>query len=289
MYIDKTGKKWYKVALHLHTTLSDGLLTPEEVAKKYAADGFDAIAITDHWHFYPRNELSGIEIIAGCEYNMNNCGRDTIKGVMHIVGVGMKKEPVYKAGATRQQIIDAIIDVGGVAVLAHPAWSLNTMQDVKELKGFSMLEIYNGLSAEDGHSAYSGYIVDVLANEGIFFPLTATQDSHYYDERDGIPSYVMVNAESNSTKDILAAIAEKKFYATQGPELYVRREGANIIVDCSECVRMDFISNSSGGNKIVKGEGITHAECKINEWEKWMRVEAFDKDGKCAWSNYIVL
>lgn len=287
MYTDKNGQKWYKVALHLHTNLSDGLLSPEEVAKKYAEDGFDTIAITDHWHFYPGNRIDGMELIAGCEYNMNNCGRDTVKGVMHIVGVGMKKEPVYEAEATRQQIIDAIIDAGGVAMLAHPAWSLNTMADVKELKGFSAVEIYNGLCELDGYIPYSGYLLDTLANEGMIFPITATQDAHYYDERDGISSYVMVNAESNSTEDVLDAVVKGKFYSTQGPELFVRREGDSIIVDCSECVRISFISNSSGGNKMVFGENLTHAECKINEWEEWLRVEVFDRDGKCAWSNYI--
>ena len=33
MIITKTGDKYYKLALHLHTTLSDGKKTPEEVAK----------------------------------------------------------------------------------------------------------------------------------------------------------------------------------------------------------------------------------------------------------------
>jgi hypothetical protein len=37
-----------KGALHVHTTLSDGRLTPEEVCAVYQELGFDFVAITDH-------------------------------------------------------------------------------------------------------------------------------------------------------------------------------------------------------------------------------------------------
>jgi len=37
-----------KVALHVHTNLSDGSYSPEEMVKAYADLGFGAVAITDH-------------------------------------------------------------------------------------------------------------------------------------------------------------------------------------------------------------------------------------------------
>jgi len=37
-----------KVALHVHTNLSDGASTPEEMVQAYADLGFGAVAITDH-------------------------------------------------------------------------------------------------------------------------------------------------------------------------------------------------------------------------------------------------
>jgi hypothetical protein len=40
--------------LHTHTTLSDGLLTPQEVADVYASLGFDFLAFTDHDHLLKR-------------------------------------------------------------------------------------------------------------------------------------------------------------------------------------------------------------------------------------------
>ena len=69
MIINSLGEKYYKLALHLHTTVSDGRKTPEDVAKEYKADGYDAIAFTDHWKYGEGGELEGLKIISGCEYN----------------------------------------------------------------------------------------------------------------------------------------------------------------------------------------------------------------------------
>ena len=66
MYTDKSGKIWYKVGLHIHTTLSDGRKSPEEVVQIYKNAGYDAIAITDHWKYYPESEIDVLTIISGC-------------------------------------------------------------------------------------------------------------------------------------------------------------------------------------------------------------------------------
>ncbi len=288
MYKDKNGDIRYKVALHNHTILSDGRVTPEEAARLYAEVGFDALAITDHWKYYPEGELSGLRIISGCEYNMG--ASDTSTDVMHIVGVGMNKEPQLVRGqCTRQQVIDAIRAAGGMAILAHPAWSLNTPEHATELSGFEATEIYNTVSNVCQSSRpYSGYFVDLLANKGVAYPLIATDDAHYYENIDDRKSYIMVKAKSNSQNDILDAVRAGDFYATQGPELYVYREGEYMIAECSECVMIDFLSNAAWGpDRITRGEGLVRAEYKIKEHDKWVRVEVHDAEGRYAWSNII--
>ncbi len=288
MFKDRNGDIRYKVALHNHTTLSDGRLSPDEVAKLYAEDGFDALAITDHWKYYPCKELSGLQIISGCEYNMGES--DTSVDVMHIVGVGMNDVPKLERGnCTRQQVIDAINAAGGMAILAHPAWSLNTPEHAMELSGFGATEIYNTVSnVVQSSRPYSGYFVDLLANKGEALPLIATDDAHYYGGLDDRKSYIMVRSKSNSKDDILNAVRVGDFYATQGPELYVRREGDIMIADCSECVMIDFLSNAAWGpDRITRGDGLTHAEYRIKEHDKWVRVEVHDEKGRYAWSNVI--
>jgi hypothetical protein len=65
--------------LHTHTTLSDGTLTPQEVADAYTSLGFDFLAFTDHDHLVRPSDLerirqvkspmllfSGIELTVRC-------------------------------------------------------------------------------------------------------------------------------------------------------------------------------------------------------------------------------
>ena len=50
--------RFYKANLHMHTTISDGKLTPEEIKKAYQEYGFDVIAITDHDKMVAHPELT---------------------------------------------------------------------------------------------------------------------------------------------------------------------------------------------------------------------------------------
>ncbi len=290
MFTDKAGNRWYKVGLHIHTTLSDGRVSPEEAARIYREAGFDAIAVTDHWKYHAEETLSGLHILSGCEYNMG--GSDTSVDVMHIVGVGMKQDPgLVRHQHTRQEVIDAINEAGGIAILAHPAWSLNTPAEAMALSGFAATEIYNSVSdAHQSDRPYSGYFVDLLANEGVAYPLIATDDTHYYDGSDETKSFIMVKAASDSTDDLLDAIRKGDCCATQGPALFVKRDGDRIIADCSECVKIDFFSNTAWApDRVNRGERLTHAEYEIKAWDKWVRVEVMDAEGRCAWSHVIMV
>lgn len=290
MHKDMFGRNRCKVGLHTHTTRSDGRVTPEEAAAIYKAAGYDAIAITDHWVYGEQRELAGLKIISGCEYNLGSS--NTIGDVMHIVGVGTTADPcIDRATASRQDVIDAIHAHGGFAILAHPAWSLNTPQDALALSGFDGVEIYNSVSDIGQNSRpYSGYFVDILANMGVAYPIIAADDTHAYNGLDETKSYIMVRTEDDSMEQILAAIGRGDFYASQGPELHVRREGDKIIADCSACVTINFLTNSAWvPDRMTRGENLTHAEYPVKAWEKWVRVEVCDDRGCFAWSNVIPL
>ena len=122
MYIDKNGRTWLKGNLHTHTTRSDGRRSPEDTVALYRENGYDFIALTDHWTVSETRDGGGILELSGCEYDI---GGDPRAGIYHIVGAGLKKDPQLKRGTPAQDIIDAIRDAGGFPILAHPAWSLN--------------------------------------------------------------------------------------------------------------------------------------------------------------------
>ena len=289
MIVTKTGDKYYKLGLHLHTTLSDGKKTPEEVAKEYKEGGYDAIALTDHWVYGQGGEIEGLHIISGCEYNLGT--NETIEGVSHIVSLFTKEDPKIPRDAADQEVVDAINREGGIAVLAHPAWSLNDPEDLINLKGVVATEIYNAVSdAGQSLRPYSDYYVDICANRGVYPKILATDDAHAYNGADNRLGWVMVKAEEFTDEALKNAIINGDFYATEGPELYVMREGNKIVIETSPCSVIGTLSNLSWAwQRTIRGENLTHFEYEIRENDKWIRVEARDKNGKKAWSNIFVV
>lgn len=287
MITDLFEKKRWKVNLHTHTTVSDGKLTPAEALACYREKGYDAVALTDHWEFGKAYTESGITVLSGAEYNK---GADSRSGVFHIVGVGMTEAPLKKEDApmqTPQSIIDAIHAHGGIAILAHPAWSLNTLEQIRSLQNIDATEIYNTVSGVHmSRRPDSSLIVDMLAGEGIIYPLIADDDTHYYDG-DECRSWIMVEAEDASSDALLEAIRNQRFYATQGPELHAWREGDEIVVRCSPCKEIVFLSNLPWTPRVFEGDGITEARYEIRPCECFVRVEVSDADGNRAWSNII--
>jgi predicted metal-dependent phosphoesterase TrpH len=75
------------IDLHVHTTASDGLLTPEEVVEIAARDGLSALSITDHdtidgyFSAQKKAEELGIELIPGVELSVTHKGED-----FHLLG-----------------------------------------------------------------------------------------------------------------------------------------------------------------------------------------------------------
>lgn len=288
MILDIYGKKRQKVALHIHTTVSDGAWTRDESLASYKAQGFDAVAFTDHWKYGAPDKIDGVTVISGAEYNVG--GNWTDKGVFHIVGLFMESEPDIPRNGCAQDLIDGIHAVGGLAVLAHPAWSLNTPEMIATLSGVDATEIYNTIS-EKGQSfrADSSIIVDALASRGVVYPLLATDDAHMYEGIDNGIAYIMAESDTNEPEDIKRAIVEKRFYASQGPEVHMRREGEKFIVQSSPVSHIYFASNAAWSRRATHGEGLTYAEYTPMPNELFIRAFVVDAEGRSAWTNIVEL
>jgi hypothetical protein len=281
------GGTYYKLALHLHTTVSDGRKTPSEVAREYKQNGYDAIAFTDHWKYNDGGTLEDLFIISGCEYNLG--GNETITGVSHIVSLFTKENPNIDRNANGQEVVDAINREGGVAVLAHPAWSLNSHEAIMAVEGFDATEIYNAVSdAGMSFRPDSSLLVDMLASRGVCYPLLATDDAHYYEGDDDCVAYIMAECDPSDSESIKSAIKEGRFYATQGPEIHLSRDGDVFRVDCSPVSKIVFASNKQWTKgRVFRGENLTSAEYALTHEDTFIRAFIVDKDSKCAWSNII--
>ena len=305
MFTDITGKKRLKAGLHTHTKCSDGHKTPEEAIAAYAAQGYDILALTDHWVYGKEQETGGVKVISGCEYHVEYFNPAyQINETFHIVGLDMDHEPdiprniteehdpqKYDINARVQGFVEGIRKAGGAAILAHPAWSMNTPDQIVAAGDFDGVEIYNSVS-EWGMSdrPYSGLLVDMLAAKGIGYPLLATDDTHFY-ENDAFRGMVMLEADAVEKMGVAGAIRAQKFYSTQGPEIHLERiSDTQVRVLCSPVSRIVFFSNLVwAAGRVTRGEGLTEAVYTIRKdrFEKYIRAEVTDANGLKAWSNLI--
>ena len=295
MYIDKNGNKWYKGNLHTHTTRSDGIKTPEQTKKEYREMGYDFIAITDHWAYGEGAEAdpSGLIVLSGAEYNFG--GSNVVEGVFHIVGFGTEEDPKIDISDGAQAAIDKINGAGGLAILAHPAWSLNTCDMILPFRGLFATEIYNSISGLPYNCRpYSGLVIDELAARGYVLDLVADDDTHFWKGEAGM-SYIMVNLgdQAPTAKSIMKAIREGRFIATQGPLFSCQRYGDEIVVKCdTPATVVTFFTNLPfewDRNVISNDAPICEARFKLHSGVSFVRAEIQDADGKTGYARIITV
>lgn len=285
MYVDINGNKWYKGNLHTHTTRSDGRLKPEETIELYKNNGYDFITLTDHW--VVSETINGdILQISGCEYDTGN---DVVDGIYHIVAIGIGSDINLNRTDIRppaQDIIDAVNNNGGYAILAHPVWSMNTPCDIKKLKGLAACEIFNSVSDLPRNlRGDSGVIVDRLAAENYLLSCVAADDAHFYDF-DQCRSFVWVKAEELTQDAIINSLRNGDFIASQNPFFTYTVNGDTIEVDCTPVKAVAFMTNTVyTADRMTMGENITHASYKIKPSDTYVRIELIGHDGEHAWSS----
>lgn len=286
--IDST-KKYYKGNLHMHTTCSDGTYAPEDALREYAERGYDFVAITDHWKVGAERRYGDMLVLPGVEYDFTFPTQ-----VLHVVAILPEQrcaEGIVR-GMTHEEVIHLINARGGVAVAAHPAWSLNTHDFLATLTGIDVSEVYNTLSDEpiNARRGDSAQILDVTATNGKLFRQIATDDAHFY-IGEQCRSFTMVQANELSVSGILEALKAGRFYASQGPEfLDVDFDGKTLKVRTSPVSVCTFSSNKLWvDGRCRTGEGMTENIYEIQPGETFVRCEITDAQGRRAWLSPIQL
>ena len=295
------GRFW-RGNLHTHSTNSDGILPPQEVCRRYRAEGYDFLALTDHfvgiWN-YPISDTTGYRTegfttILGAELHSGAMANGEL---WHILAVGLPPDfapsnsphfvPV-PGQETAGEIAARAVAAGAFVAIAHPQWSGLTMEDARSVTAAHAVEVYNhgcamGCDRPDGFA-----VLDQLLTEGRRLTLVATDDAHF-SEPDFFGGWVMVKAQANEPAALLAALKAGHFYSTQGPELRdVRIEGSRVIVESSAVVSVVAIGWGTGA-KGVHGASMTRTEVPLERLNNspWVRVAVIDAAGKRAWSNPI--
>jgi len=172
--------------LHCHSLLSDGALLPSEIARRFEAQGFRVIAITDHADYsnldflansiinftrrWPKD--SKITVLPGVELThippqqfkpLVKLARK--KGFKIIIGHGESPvEPVSEG--TNRAALEA-----GVDILAHPGLICD-----EDIRLAAKKKIFLELTSRRGHSNTNSYVAERALKFGA--PLIINMDSH---------------------------------------------------------------------------------------------------------------
>jgi hypothetical protein len=297
------GRFW-RGNLHTHSTRSDGVLKPEEVCRRYRAEGYDFMALTDHFvgvYGYPITDTVPIRrgdftTILGAELHSGAMANGEL---WHILAVGLPPDfkpsdsPDFKpkpGQETGPEIAARAVAAGAFVAIAHPQWSGLTLADARSITAAHAVEIYNHGCATGCDRPDGSAIADLLLTEGRKLTLIATDDAHF-SEPDHFGGWVMVKSEANEPTALLDALKRGDFYSSQGPELRdVRIEGDKVVVESSAVVSVVAMGHGTGA-KAVHGHSMTRAEVPLARLNNspWIRVAVIDAAGKRAWSNPIWL
>lgn len=132
---------WTRVpgVVHVHTSLSDGGGSPEEVAADAKVAGLGFVVITDHNNLEAKafeGYHDGVLVLVGSEIS-------TTDG--HIVGLGLESDPAFRFSGDADDALDDVRLLGGTPFAAHP---LSAREDFRytgwELGGPWGIELLNG-------------------------------------------------------------------------------------------------------------------------------------------------
>ena len=301
-YLLPNTPQYFKAALHIHTTVSDGKLTPEETKAAYKARGFQIVAFTDHEVCVAHPELKDKDFLPLTSYELsfNPKGNShfCLKKTYHLCFIAKDPEnrwQVYdpdviigNSGKYADQVVcdsfesrdyslDQVNDTiaraneqGFLVAYNHPAWSLQGYEDYSGLKGLWAMEVYNNECNRLGFDDNNSQIYQELLKLGNrLFPL-ATDDFHNLRNEQSIGGgWVMVGAHALEYGSVIQALERGDFYASTGPVIHsLTLDGTVLKIHCSPAQRIIVFTQNRHAAEFMHCDGTTieQAEIDLASW-----------------------
>jgi hypothetical protein len=288
--------RFYRGNLHTHSTRSDGAKSPADVAAIYRENGYDFLALTDHFL-----ERYGYPIVDTRDYRTDHFttligaelhGPRTETGEMwHILAVGLPLDFARPGeGETGPAIAARAFAAGAFVGMAHPAWYSLTEANALALDACDAVEVWNQVAAIDNDRGDSWYMSDVLSLRGRRLGAYAADDAHFRTGRDDRKAWVQVRSTSLDPESLLAALKAGHYYSSQGPVIEdVQINGLTMQVRCSPAEAI-FVTGRGPLTEVSWGAGLTVASFTLARYAgSYARVTVLDVAGKRAWTNPIWL
>jgi hypothetical protein len=277
---------WFKGNLHTHTTQSDGEYTPDQAIAWYRAQGYDFLAITDHW-VHTAGQVVADDFLALNGEELNGPG-------YHMLALGHTSGSDRALADDPQSLAQRVRAQGGLAFFAHPYWTGQTSAEIAPIQGIAGIEVFNSVCEGYG-LGHSRVQWDELLARGLRLHALAVDDTHWRHGEQGM-GFVMVRAPELSAPAILKALAEGAFYASSGPQItdlrVVQVEGRPTLkVRCSPCAKITFYGAGPTGHRFTAAPGarLDSATWPLKAEQVYLRVECEDEHGGIAWSNPVYL
>ena len=279
---------WYKAALHVHTSASDGDVDAPTRLAQYRNIGFDVVALTDH---RKTNDITGLSdekflVISGMEAHP----KSNTEVINHFVCLNLPQDFKHENTLSAQQFIDKVNDAGGIVIYAHPHWSGHNVEDMMAVNGYLGMEVYNAICRQMVAKGLANVHWDQVLNKGRIIPAIATDDIHKSD-RIGL-GWTMIKAPQLTTDAIMNALRNGSYYASAGPTIedFSLADGV-VTIKCSPVREICFTSqNNLGANITAPDEQlITTAQWKVHKISRYVRAYVTDPNGNSAWTNPITI
>lgn len=161
------------------------MLSPEQQAADYRAQGYDFLALTDHNIMKTHVQFNSDDflMIPGWErdipYGTTKC--------LHVVGLFPSDTPDGSVITrprgnpdvmSQQQLIDQMRSENVFVEIAHPIWSRMEPEELRALQGFNAIEIFNTGTERLCHAGHAEVYWDMLLREGRHVTGIACDDTH---------------------------------------------------------------------------------------------------------------
>ncbi len=291
-------------------------MSPRAVCAAYRQQGYDFLAITDHFletYNYPLTDTTSFRgesftTLIGAELHAPALANGQI---WHMVAVGLPLDfgsPHHEE--TGAELARRAVDAGAFVALAHPAWYGATVEDLLSIPAAHAIEAYNEVCSRLNDKPESWFHVDQVLSTGRRVTAIGADDAHFHVSKSGVDdpietesgeelpagfgTWVWVRAASLEPGALVDALKAGDFYTSQGPinhDIHISEDRSAIHVVNSPAVsvyvtgRPDMLAYGS-----KHAPQVTHSTFEIGKHAgSYVRVTVADAAGKRAWSNPIWL
>lgn len=308
-YLLPQRDRYFKTALHVHTDVSDGFWTPEELKACFKENGFHCVAFSDHNLITDQSHLNDEDFLALTAYEMSfqEEGDGAYARNVHVNVLAKEQGHLWQAGKPPKlyknspdyihqveivnkeypysmesinEFVAASNEKGFLCTYNHPMNNMMYRDEDMVLDGFWGIELYNNDARNCGHTYYCDEKYQKFLMYGKrMFPIIS-DDCHSKKSFCGCCSWV--GAEELTYKSMIEALEKGDFYSTNGPEIYslTLDDDRVLHITCSQVMSVGLRSHCNY-NKMMpphgKGAPITEAKIDLKPWFDAVNDEYKDK------------